>query len=153
MKYIKTYEGLFNLNENITSASYGDNMNFIKDLESDIKDIFIDVLDFNYDIHFHLTDYGGNVSNITIKASDSKSLAPIDLFLESIHHLYDYVSSASLGSYIIDICINGKWIQSKYGMTWEYIEECIINRPSFALNKDSGIYSLVISIGPLNKKK
>ena len=144
MKYIKTYK---DINES-NSTSYYNDEKFIKDMESDIEDIFVDVIDYEYDIDFHLTDYAGNISNITLKKyRDDK--VPVDIFLESFHHLYDYVKV--YGSYIQDIYVNGKWLESKYRkdnqgrMTWEFIENEI-------REYKNNIISITISMGPFNKK-
>lgn len=144
MKYIKTYKDI-----NEATTSYYNDEKFIKDIESDIEDIFVDVIDYEYDIDSHLTDYAGNISNITLKKyRDDK--APVDIFLESLHHLYDYVKV--YGSYIKDIYVNGKWLESKYRkdnqgrMTWEFIEKEI-------REYNTTIISINISMGPFNKRK
>ncbi len=136
MKYLKRF--------NEGSSSYYNDEKFIKDLECDIEQIFVDVLDNEYNIDFHLTDYAGNISSIRLSSKNRNNPVPIKVFLESLHDLYDYIKS--VGSRLYEICINGKWIvYIAKRLTWEFIEQTIIE-------KHSVINSVAISLSPFERK-
>ena len=111
MKHLKKFEV-------VTSSSYANDKEYIKNLEEDITSIFLNLLDDDFDLNIKATDYGGNISNISIKNPKFSNATFIEDFLPSIEHFYDYIKSE--GFKFHHISINGQWILGgPDGTYWE----------------------------------
>lgn len=146
MKYIKTFE-------TITSTSYATDKEFIQRLEDNITAILVDMLDDGYDINYKLTDYGGNIGNISIKSSNYKNAKTIDNYLELFHTLYDYLKSEHYDFYHINLY---GWICDKKDNAisfaykdWDFIEEHLLKNINTNLNRP--LLNISFNINPINK--
>lgn len=145
-------ENVSNTSEAYTSTSYFNDEKFIKDLESDVEQIFIELLDNGVMLDLKLTDYGGNISSITLKSTHGSAPIPIKSFLDMLHQLYDYIKS--VGSSLYEICLNGKWLvdssKKSVGLRtkdWDFIENIIEE------NYYRPLYSISINLSPFERKR
>lgn len=134
MKYIKKFEAVTDSNLAINDKDY------VNNLKENITSIFLDLLDDDFNLHFHITDYGGNVSHIKISNPNFLNASKIEDFLPSIEHFYEYIKSEGYVFYHINL--QNKWILGGPNATycerdraisftqyeWEEIKEILIER-------------------------
>jgi hypothetical protein len=126
MKYIKRF------NEEV-SYTYGNDINFLKDLEDDIEGIFVQVLDDGWVLDYQLTDYAGNIGWVKLRKESGGESKTIEDLLPYLHHFYDYIKSKGYDFHNINlfdwICVD--YDRSKAAINfgrkdWDFIEQHLI---------------------------
>lgn len=153
MKNIKSYK----LFERITySTLKSDNKELIQSIEEDIEMIFLDLLDDDgFNLDFDLTDYAGNISNISISRSINGRYKPIKFnenpeYLDAIEHLYQYIIKSGLkffhissNGWLCDTSNRGIQFNTK---DWDFIKQKLIESQG-----ERGINKMIFNILDIHK--